>query len=113
MLGVEPDRVHYLVMLVSLLVWLGLLAWAARSYRVIPLPALAYTGVTIALALLYSSVGPRPRMLQAAFPLFVALGASAIATRPAVLRWAAVTALLCLSAIYAFLIMDVPAHVTA
>ncbi|MBF4459495.1 hypothetical protein [Pseudoclavibacter sp. VKM Ac-2867] len=112
-LGTEPDRVHYLVILASLLVWLGLLVWAARSYRVSPLPALAYTGVTIALALLYSSVGPRPRMLQAAFPVFVALGASAIATRPVILKWGALAALLCMSGIYAFFIMHVPAHVTA
>lgn len=111
--GTEPDRINYLVMLASLVLFVVLVALGIRFWRVLPWPVIAYAVVLLGSVFLYSNVGPRPRMLLAIVPLFVLVGLAVTAWRPRIVVPIVLVAFAALSGYYAFTIMYTPFHVTA
>lgn len=111
--GTEPDRIHYLVMLASLALFVLLVAAGIRFWRVLPWPVIAYAVVLLGSVFLYSNVGPRPRMLLGIVPLFVLVGLAVTAWRPRFVVPIVLIAFAVLSGYYAFAIMYTPFHVTA
>lgn len=110
-----PDYRADTVMLVMTGVLVVALALAIPSWRRIPFTWWLYTVVMLALTLLWSSVGPRPRLLFALFPVFIAVAIT-------LLRWGVIGRviigiLVVASAIasvgYAYAVFYVPWHVTA
>jgi hypothetical protein len=111
--GTEPDRYFYLVSLASLILFLALVAGSIRFRRVLPLPAIAYSLALLGSILLYSNVGPRPRMFLSVFPLFLPLSIAVMRRKPWIVLAAVLSIFTALSILFAFLIMYAPAHVTA
>jgi len=111
--GTEPDRINYLVMLASLVLFVVLVALGIRFWRVLPWPVIAYAVVLLGSVFLYSNVGPRPRMLLAIVPLFVLVGLAVTVWRPRIVVPVVLVAFAALSGYYAFTIMYTPFHVTA
>jgi hypothetical protein len=110
-----PDYRFLTVMAVSAVVLLVGLVLAAFSWRRIPWTWWLYTVVLLALMLLWSNVGPRPRMVLALFPVFIA--ATTTLLRARVVGWVllgrAVAACAAGSVGYAYAVYFVPWHVTA
>lgn len=111
--GTEPDRINYLVMLASLVLFVVLVALGIRFWRVLPWPVIAYAVVLLGSVFLYSNVGPRPRMLLSIVPLFVLVGLAVTTWRPRIVVPIVLVAFAALSGYYAFAIMYTPFHVTA
>jgi len=111
--GTEPDRINYLVMLASLVLFVVLVALGIRFWRVLPWPVIAYAVVLLGSVFLYSNVGPRPRMLLSIVPLFVLVGLAVTTWRPRIVVPIVLVAFAALSGYYAFTIMYTPFHVTA
>lgn len=109
------DYRAWTVMLVAGGVLLAALALAVPSWRRIPLTWWLYTVVLLALTLLWSSVGPRPRMLLALFPVFIAATTTILRARIVgwVLLGVAVAGCAVASVGYAYAVYYVPWHVTA
>ncbi|QKS20357.1 hypothetical protein HUN58_10760 [Curtobacterium sp. Csp1] len=109
------DYRHWAVMLVMSVVLCAAVILAAVSWRRIPLTWWVFVVVTLALVLLWSSVGPRPRMLLALFPIFIA--ASMTLLRWRIAGWILIAAIGAVSAIgtvaYAFAVFYLPWHITA
>lgn len=110
-----PDYRAWTVMLVAGCVLVVAVALAALSWRRIPMAWWVYTVVLLALTLLWSSVGPRPRMLLALFPVFIAVTITLLRARTLgwVLLGVAVTGCAVASVGYAYTVYYVPWHVTA
>lgn len=110
-----PDYRHWAVMLVMTVVLCAAVVLAAVSWRRIPLTWWIFAVVMLALVLLWSSVGPRPRMLLALFPVFIA--ASMTLLRWRIAGWILIAAIGAVAAIgtvaYAFAVFYVPWHITA
>lgn len=111
--GPTPDRPHLLVMLASLTLFVALSAAGRRFWRVLPWPVIAYAVVLLALALLYSNVGPRPRMLLPVVPFFVVAALVLTAWRARLVVPVALVGFAGLSGLYAFAVMYQALHVVA
>jgi hypothetical protein len=110
-----PDHRAFSVMAAMTAVLVVALVLASVSWRRVPATWWVYTAVLLALTFLWSSVGPRPRLLFALVPVFVAVAVT-------LLRWGwlgrvlvvlTVVASAVASAGYAYAVFYVPWHVTA
>jgi hypothetical protein len=110
--GTEPDRWHVLVLALSLGLFALLALAGARSWRLLPPALWAWSAVLLALALLYSNVGPRPRMLLPVVPVFLLASVALARWHPAV-RVAVLVGLTGLSFAYAVVVMTQALHVVA
>lgn len=106
------DHYHYVVMLVSLCLAIAIVLLGLLGRGRMPVEIWVYMSVLAFSVLAYSSVGPRPRMILGMFPLLLLVAVP-------VSRWAwpvraiVIGAFAALSAVYSFVIMYEPLHVTA
>ena len=111
--GTEPDGSFYLVSFASLILFTILVISSIRFWRILPLPVIAYSLALLGSILLYSNVGPRPRMFLSVVPLFIPLSIAVTRWRSWILPTVTLMVLAGLSVVFAFVILYTPLHVTA
>jgi len=111
--GREPDGSFYLVSFASLILFVILVIASIRYWRILPLPVIGYALALLGSILLYSNVGPRPRMFLSVVPLFVPLSIGVTRWRSWVLPAVTLMIFAGLSVLFAFAILYTPLHVTA